>query len=117
MGEPITGLPVATSLSGNEYVPIVQGGVTVRASTIQIANLQGISGTFYVQPVIVVSQNVLAPLNFTPRSNTVVLTINGVSYFSQGGQISFTLNNNTIIWVSSTYTIQTSDNVMAIYAY
>lgn len=42
---PILGLPLATSLSGAESVPIVQGGTTKR-TTVQAISGQQIQGTY-----------------------------------------------------------------------
>jgi hypothetical protein len=42
---PITSLPVATSLTGSEIVPVVQGGTT-KQTTVQAISGQQIQGTY-----------------------------------------------------------------------
>lgn len=113
---PIANLPAATSLSGNEAIPAVQSGSPVRITPAQIVALATmVSAVFTAEQLTVSALNTVSHLTFTPKNGLVILFVNGQAFFSVGAAAAFSVVTQTITWTSTTYSIQTSDTVYAVY--
>ena len=69
------------------------------------------------EAVTVNSVNALAPLSQTPASNAVTLSVNGRGFFNVGSPPDFSVSGNVITWLSTTYSVSPSDDVVASYFY
>ena len=114
----IPNLPAATSLVGTEQLWAVQSGTDVRVTSAQIAALAStLLGLISIESVTVLGANSLAPLLHTPTTGIVMICVNGQAFFEVGLHPAFTLTANVVTWISPLYDIQTTDDVIALYAY
>lgn len=71
---PISSLPIAITVTGNEYVPLVQGGTTKRVTTGQIAALSA-TGTGALSTFVLVSSNAGLPNSRVLAAESSILTV------------------------------------------
>ena len=114
----ILNLPAAIALTGQEQLWANQNGTDVRLTSGQIAALAVVGGAIAIEPVTVTGLNAFAPLTYAPTTAFIVLCINNASvFFNVGAQAAFTVAGKNLTWISTSYNVQTSDNVVAIYTH
>lgn len=117
--EPISGLPETTSVTGNEFIPIVQSGVTKKIKQINLVpNQASFSGTILFDSDITLSSGFIY-LEKNTNSSSRILTIpsstgntgkfifvakqynNGYNIVCSGGGISCTLtrSNDSVLYI------------------
>jgi Collagen triple helix repeat (20 copies) len=63
----------------------------------------------------VTAPNVLSPLSHAPDGFVFVITVEGRPFYSVGPEIAFTWSGTTVTWVSTTYSLAPSNEVIATY--
>jgi hypothetical protein len=122
---PISQLPLAGPLFGDEQTVVVQFGISRRAPVSSIAALGPPPGLVYLnligfaEIVAVTAANTLAPLSNVPvdGATTMELVVNGRVFAGCESPPSFTVSGNTITWTSTIYSVNPGDVVIAHYHY
>ena len=68
-----------------------------------------------MEPLTIVTANVVPPLSFPPVGGLLMLVVNNATFTPDDG--SFTISGAVITWVSAIYSIQPGDTVVAVYSY
>jgi hypothetical protein len=111
---PISQLPLAGVLFGDEQVAVVQNGITCRA-------LAGSLGSTSVYSAIrnellpITTQNSIPSLALPPDGQMVLLFVNGRVFAAVSG--AFSVTSNTITWLSHLFSVNPGDEVVACYSY
>ena len=111
----ISDLGAASALVGTELVPIVQGGVTVKSTAQDIANLSGAAGTVDAEMSFAASDRttpltvaagggIYAPFNMTLENLFAGIEIAG----SGGGSTTIMIKNNGVNMLSAAITIDST---------
>jgi hypothetical protein len=113
---PISQLPLAGPLFGDEQVAVVQYGITCRAMA---GTFGGLSIALYSairnELLPIVTRNTIPQLIATPDGQMMFLFVNGRAFAEVSG--AFTVFQRTINWTSSLFSINPGDEVVACYSY
>lgn len=113
------GLSPPFVLSGNNItwlsaVYSVNPGDTVNA--IFSESIPGVNG-FYMEALTVLSPNILSQLTNTPNGEFLELIVNGDTFLPVGVSPPFSVTGKTIAWLSTIYSLQPGNSVVAVYSY
>ena len=113
---PISQLPLAGRLFGDELVPIVQNGITCRALAGEFGDLTAslISG-IQSELLAITTQDVIPTLTAQPDGQMTFLFLNGLAFSAVAGD--FTVSGRTITWTNTIYSVNPGDEVVACYTY
>lgn len=128
---PIMQLPLPLGpLTGAEYFPLVQFGITCRSNIIgaltAAANIK-IPQPMTTEQLAVTAPNTLANLSFPPTTS-IMIFVNGIAFFPvglpagspgfpTGSPVDFSYSGTTITWLNSAYTLLPGTRVVAQYTH
>ena len=114
---PISQLPLAGPLFGDEQVAIVQFGITCR--TVAAALSGGLTASLISgirsELLTIATQNVFPALAAQPDGQMTFLFVNGLAFSAVAGD--FTVSDRTITWTNTIYSVNPGDGVVACYTY
>ena len=71
----------------------------------------------FSEPLALTDVNTFGPLTHVPAADPVTITVNGHSFFNIGTPPDFSVSGVAITWLSTTYSVSPSDEVVANYYY
>jgi hypothetical protein len=113
---PISQLPLAGRMFGDEQVAIVQNGITCRTFA---GVLGGLTLTLYsalnTELLTITARNQIPLLTAQPDGRMMFLFVNGRAFAEVSGAFSVSLNS--IFWLSTVYSVNPGDEVVACYSF
>jgi hypothetical protein len=113
---PISQLPLAGPMFGDEQLPVVQNGITCRTFA---GVLGGLTVTLYsainTELLTITTTNQILPLTAQPDGRMMFLFVNGRAFAEISGAFSVSLN--AISWLSTVYSVNPGDEVVACYSF
>jgi hypothetical protein len=112
---PISQLPLAGPIFGDELVPIVQNGITCRttAASFGSGGTPAAGSTVETELLTITTLDVIPPLSKTPDGEMTLLIVNGRVFSDVSG--AFSVSGNVITWIDPLFSIYPGDEVVATY--